>query len=361
MENRSTTSAGIFRGNFQRTGFFDEQVSVANLKVKWTHQSRRKINSAPVAVDNTVFFGTNEKSVLALDQAMGALLWQHAVSRNVTASPLVWQDDVYIGGRDGVFFALDRKTGQEKWRFDTQLPLSQSSAATESLVILSNNGFWHKDKTGYMFGVNRHNGEVQWHWPMAEGFAAAPTLSADNKIGYSGSRNQLMHAFDLESGEILWEFQAGGEVLSTAALAENRLYFCCTDKCIYCVELDGRLSWRLETGFPLYGSSPAVEGGVLYAGTTDGRLIAADAHSGELLHEIKVDGEQEPTTFYSPSITAEHVFAGNSDGDLYVVERASFKVVAKLKTENEVPWTSIFIADGGLYFGGSGKRLYSIG
>lgn len=358
---KTNKHTATFRSNFQRTGYFDETVDVTNLQVRWEVESRRRINSDPVVGKNRVYSGTNEKSVIALDEETGQRVWKHAMARHVHASPLLLDDSIYIGSSDGVFFALDSATGAEKWRIDTGLPVSKSAAAAGDLLVLSNDGFRHQQKTGYMLGINRHDGTVQWKWSIPDGFFAAPTLSADYKIGYSGDRNHKMHAFDVKTGNNIWECQVGGEILSTAVYTENGLYFGCDDQCFYCLELDGELKWRLETGSPLFGSSPAVDGGVLYAGTTDGRLIAADAENGDLLHEIKVDGEQEPTTFYSPSITAEHVFAGNSDGDLYVVERAGFEVVAKLKTENEVPWTSICIADGRLYFGGSGKMFYSIG
>ena len=48
------------------------------------------------------------------------------------------------------------------------------------------------------------------------------------------------------------------------------------------MKIPRQVRWKFKTG-GIVRSSPAVAGGVLYAGDTDGKLIAIDTHNGKQL------------------------------------------------------------------------------
>ena len=79
---------------------------------------------------STLFMGTLDAHLLALDAATGELLWNtrladEKLAYSITMAPLVVKDKVVVGvgggefGIRGFLAAFDAKTGQEAWRFHT--------------------------------------------------------------------------------------------------------------------------------------------------------------------------------------------------------------------------------------------------
>jgi eukaryotic-like serine/threonine-protein kinase len=75
--------------------------------------------SSPTVVQDTVYVGSGDGNIYAIDAASGALRWKFRTGNVVHASPAVANDTVYIGSWDSFFYALNAKSGQERWRFKT--------------------------------------------------------------------------------------------------------------------------------------------------------------------------------------------------------------------------------------------------
>ena len=88
-------------------------------------------NNRGVAIrGNTLFMGTLDAHLVALNAATGELLWNtrladEKLAYSITMAPLVVKDKVVVGvgggefGIRGFIAAFDAKTGQEAWRFHT--------------------------------------------------------------------------------------------------------------------------------------------------------------------------------------------------------------------------------------------------
>ena len=57
--------------------------------------------SSPVVADGTVWFGSGDGHVYALDAATGALRWKFATGGVVHASPALADGTLYVGSWDG--------------------------------------------------------------------------------------------------------------------------------------------------------------------------------------------------------------------------------------------------------------------
>jgi len=88
------------------------------------------INRGLAILGETLFMGTLDAHMIAVDAISGELLWKTRVAESadfysITMSPLVVGDRVMIGtgggdgGAPGVIVALDVDTGRELWRFHT--------------------------------------------------------------------------------------------------------------------------------------------------------------------------------------------------------------------------------------------------
>src|SRR6516164_8581419 len=89
-----------------------------------------QVNRGLAILGETLFMGTLDAHIIALDTKSGALLWKTKVAEAkeryaITHAPLVVKDKVIVGtaggdgGAPGIIAAFDAKTGSEVWRFNT--------------------------------------------------------------------------------------------------------------------------------------------------------------------------------------------------------------------------------------------------
>src|SRR5690242_11962099 len=66
---------------------------------KWTYRTGDAVQSSPaIGADGTVFLGSNDNNVYALDGNTGALKWSYATQGPVVFSPAIGSDGtVYVG------------------------------------------------------------------------------------------------------------------------------------------------------------------------------------------------------------------------------------------------------------------------
>jgi len=90
------------------------------------------VDSSPaIGSDGTVYVGSGDHNVYALNGATGALLWNYATGDKVSSSRAIGSDGtVYIGSWDNKVYALNGATGSLVWSFTTgglsrQLPVDQ--------------------------------------------------------------------------------------------------------------------------------------------------------------------------------------------------------------------------------------------
>ncbi|MBV9149904.1 MAG: PQQ-like beta-propeller repeat protein, partial [Candidatus Eremiobacteraeota bacterium] len=75
--------------------------------------------SSPVIDNGTLYIGSGDHNVYALDATTGALRWKFTTGDVVHASPAVSGGVVYVGSFDRYFYALDAATGALRWKFLT--------------------------------------------------------------------------------------------------------------------------------------------------------------------------------------------------------------------------------------------------
>src|SRR5262245_62162021 len=89
-----------------------------------------RVNRGLAVLGDTLFMGTIDGRLIAIDARIGKPIWDVAVSRpeigySITIAPLVIRDKVIVGpaggeyGIRGFIAAFDAKSGKEVWRFNT--------------------------------------------------------------------------------------------------------------------------------------------------------------------------------------------------------------------------------------------------
>ena len=129
--------------------------------------------------------------------------------------------------------------------------------------------------------------------------------------------------------KLLWTYDAGDAIESSAAIADDVVYVGSRTGELVAIGLaDGSVKWKYKTSPDGIGeSSPAVAGGLVYVGDLSGVLHAVDAASGKAAWTFKTNGELKS----SPVVAGDRVLDR-------VVRHASLRARRQgRKTALEVP------------------------
>jgi alcohol dehydrogenase (cytochrome c) len=166
------------------------------------------VNRGVAIIDDTVFMGTLDAQLIALNAKTGALRWKTTLTDyergfSVTAAPLAVEDRVVIGygggdlGIRGFVDAVDSSSGSEEWRFYT-IPAEGEPG----------NDTWSGDswKTGgaATWLTGSYDSKTQLlYWTTGN---PAPDYQGDLRLGDNLYANSVV-ALNIESGELAWHFQ----------------------------------------------------------------------------------------------------------------------------------------------------------
>ena len=133
--------------------------------------------------------------------------------------------------------------------------------------------------------------------------------------------------------KLLWSYDAGGAIGSSAAIAGGVVYVGGGDGDLSALDLaSGKLRWKSVTGNLIGESSPAVAGDVVYIGDLGGMLHAVNVRDGKPLWTFKTDAEIKS----SPVVASGVVLFGSYDSHLYAVDAKSGKLRWKVLTQGQV-------------------------
>ena len=85
----------------------------------WSFRTGADVRSSPTVVGGTVYIGSNDKNVYALDARTGQQMWNFTTGGQVSSSPTVVNGMMYVGSYDFNIYALDARTGLKLWNFTT--------------------------------------------------------------------------------------------------------------------------------------------------------------------------------------------------------------------------------------------------
>jgi PKD repeat protein/outer membrane protein assembly factor BamB len=103
--------------------------NASQLSKIWSFRTNGSIYSSPAVVNGTVYFGSWDGFLYALNSSNGALQWKRylgqttvplcrgGATQGVTSSPEVWNNTVYVGGGNSSWYALNATTGGIVWNF----------------------------------------------------------------------------------------------------------------------------------------------------------------------------------------------------------------------------------------------------
>ena len=358
----------MFRRDLGNTGAAGSAGSALRGTVQWVFPTAGAVHSSPAVVDGTVYVGSRDGRLYALDAATGAKRWEYRTGSWVESSPAVVDGSVYFGSQDGMLRALDAATGALRWEFDAGFGVDSSPAVAGGLVYVG------ADRS--LFAVDAASGERRWSRELGE--IVGPPVVA-NGIVYVGS----LHAFDARRGWQRLRFRTYRRVASSVAVAGATVYAVNTSG--IAIAIDGRARntplehgmkvytiqlyamglwprpkaqsgslWALRLGGGGARTSPVVTPGTMYVAGEQG-LVAVDLAARELRWTFPAGDAFRS----SPALAGDTLYLGNDDGAVYAVDAVSGRERWRLPTGGRVTGSPA-VVNGVLYVGSHDGKVYAI-
>lgn len=188
----------------------------ANGELRWTYVTDRglAIDSSPALSKDgsTVYFGTDEGNLLALNTSNGSLRWSYSVpvidgglGVEIKSSPAIGSDGSIVFGCSNGFLYVLNPDGSLAWDFQAGDSIDSSPAISSDGTIV----FASRD--GYLYAIDSEGIQL-WETLIGDVFYASPALSSTGSIHigsyYSsdnGTSGTVFGSYSLEDGSINWK------------------------------------------------------------------------------------------------------------------------------------------------------------
>lgn len=316
--------------------------------LQWRFDTDGGTRSSPTVVDGTVYVGSGDNSLYALDALEGTKQWEFETGHTIDSSPAVVDGLVVVGNYDGFVFGVNADDGSKRWEFNPGERGFGSSATIveETAYIVSWNGnVYAVDVTdgserwsyteggaasspvvvggtvfagvGYdIVALDATDGTELWSFEAKDTITASPTVA--NGLVYVGDsygRKGHLYALKAATGEFEWVYDRAS-LHDAPTVADGTVYFG-SGSGLYALDAtDGSEEWVSYT-HNFYRSSPTVVDGAVYAGTGISKLCAFDTSDGS---KDCLLGEGEIVSFRSPTIVDGTAYITDSDGRVSAID-----------------------------------------
>jgi eukaryotic-like serine/threonine-protein kinase len=348
-------AAAMFRGDAAHTGVYSAAGTTTFHKVKWRFPTKAQVLSSPTVSGSTVYFGSNDHRLYAVDLETGEKKWEFKTDGRVASSPAVSNGLVYFLSYDSNFYAVDGAAGTLKWKFKTEgerrfvaKHLHGVEPASEpvpdpfdfylSSPVFADGAVFFGSGDSNVYALDATTGGLKWKFKTSDVVHASPAF-ADGTL-FVGSWDTYFYALDAATGREKWRFKTGEDheiynqtgLQASPAVSDGVVYFGCRDSKFYAVDVkSGKQIWAFSNKGSWVINSAAIRDGKVYFATSDtGLLRALDAKSGAEVFTL--DFNHWPM-FSSPAIAGNMMYLGSHQGRLLAVDLTSQKLAWYFETD----------------------------
>jgi alcohol dehydrogenase (cytochrome c) len=233
--------------------------NVGELGVKWIRQFRMTENfeTTPLVVDGVMFMTLPENGVLALDAKSGLPFWtyQHQLPKQLAAccgkvnrGVAILGETLYTGTLDAKLVALDSRSGNVRWTKAVGDPKKGHSITGAPLIVkdmvITGIAGGEYGIRGFLDAYDARTGRRRWrtHTIPAAGDPGNETWEAESwKIG--GSPTWMTGAYDPELNLLYWGVGNPGPDWNGEVRKGDNLY----SDCVLAIDPDtGTIKWHFQ-------------------------------------------------------------------------------------------------------------------
>lgn len=306
--------------------------------VRFTFDAGSPIRSSPVLRAGTLFIGSSDGTLAALDAATGAPRWRFQAGGAIASTPAVDDHAVYVASREGLLRALDVRTGRERWRhhFDAALGPDDYWDYFLSSPVLVDGTLYIGSGDGHVLALAAADGRVKWR--TAVGARVRSTIATQAGTLVFGTMDGHVRALRARDGAALWSFATDGAAHKFADQGNDTTSVVASptiagsgpdavvavggrDGMLYALDLaDGHLRWRLTHDGMSWMLATATDGRTLYvAGGSASIVQAVDAATGAERWRAKT----RSAVFASLALAGDTVLASDFSGALVALDAAT--------------------------------------
>src|SRR5262249_59289792 len=138
------------------------------LEIRWKFKAMDGIEGTATIVNGTVYVGSLDEHLYALDLAGGRVKWTYGTDAAkgtkvgpIRTSPSVRDGLLYLRDADGMFHCVDAATGTKRWTFDTGAEITSAASFAGDTVL-----FGCRDENLYCLSKD---GKERWKFKVAGG------------------------------------------------------------------------------------------------------------------------------------------------------------------------------------------------
>jgi len=235
---------------------------------------------------STVFVGTSEGILYALNTENGSIRWNYPAEGHlegkIWSSPVFDSGVVYFGCFDHKLYALDAVSGELKWE-----PF-EAHGAIGSTPIVYGDAVYFGSFDHRFYAINKETGVPKWEVPFKADNWFWTEAIVSGGIIYVGSLDNKVYALDAEDGHKVREFLTEGPINSSPVIVEIE-----DDKILVVGsgEGDGKVyGFNTDTGAEMWAMPFDVEAaiqaplcaynGTVYVYGRNGSIYAVDVQNG---------------------------------------------------------------------------------
>ena len=322
-----------------------EFIAAKEERLVWKFETEDELRGSPKVSRDTVFFGSYDKKLYALNSKTGNIVWEYITEGGIVSRPLIEDNVVYFGSEDNRLFAVSTRSGRLLWAYETGSPVRSSPRIAEGHIFFGSDD-------AHLHAVNLATTRMAWKTKVSGAVRSSPVIS-DGHV-FFGSEGSEFYCLNY-SGQILWRFTTRKAITSTPIVTPNLVCFTSLDGNVYA--LNKRSGWedwnfRMQKGSI---SSPCRSGEKMFAGSADGNIYCLEISSGREIWKF----ETESQVSGSPCVIENQLFCGCSDGKVHCLDIQTGKEVWQYETGG--PITSMADhSDNLLYVTSMDKSIYAL-
>jgi parallel beta-helix repeat protein len=243
--------------------------------IEWLEDQFTSYDASPVtAANNGVYFilnsyGGDTNFVFSLDDGSGDLIWNANItdSRNyyINASLAVTDDRIFYS-TNHYLWCLNEVNGDILWNFHLdQLIFYSAPSVSEDKVFIGN------DYSPDFYCLNVTTGDVIWQQTFNQDYTYMTPSISDDKVIVAANEamgfGDPIYALDVNSGNVLWRDDYLALVISTPAVADNKVFCTHSNGTIRALDLNnGNFLWKFTASDTYMGwhESNAIAYGKLF-------------------------------------------------------------------------------------------------
>jgi outer membrane protein assembly factor BamB len=186
------------------------------------------VESSPLLVKNTLYFGTWDHRVYAVNAKNGHKRWSFEGDDQMNTSPAYWKGNIYFASNGGTVYAVNARTGKMRWSTQSHASLSgreffyASPAVAYGRVYIGNS-----DGTFYVYGAK--TGKLRWARPLGTYIYGGAAIY--KRRVYVGTYDGNFYALDAATGDVVWQKSMPSAVHSSPTVMGGLVYIAVCSTC----------------------------------------------------------------------------------------------------------------------------------